>query len=80
MTLVERVEKELAALPGELGQGALAGLALVMASRIDEGKGSPSECAKAMSSALRDLRELAREEGGGEQSVVDRVRGEYDRR
>lgn len=59
MSLTGRLERELNELPTEIAEGALAGLALAMAERIDGNRGSPSECGKVLSDVLAQLRALA---------------------
>lgn len=59
MSVREAVERDLAKLPDDLADSGLAATALAMADRIDGGKGSPSECAKALMQALEQLRDLA---------------------
>jgi hypothetical protein len=59
VSVVAGVERELERLPGELRDSGLAAVALAMAGKIDEGKGSPSECGKVVIEALTKLRELA---------------------
>lgn len=59
VSLTERLEREFEEMPVELADGALAGLALAMAERIDENRGSPSECGKVLSDVLAQLRALA---------------------
>jgi hypothetical protein len=53
------VEHDLTRLPDDLRASGLAALARAMAERIDEGRGSPSECGKVLESVLVRLRELA---------------------
>ena len=59
MSVVEGVERELERLPRDLRESGLAAVARAMAERIDEGRGSPSECGKVIIEALTKLRELA---------------------
>jgi hypothetical protein len=56
------VEHDLKRMPVEFRQSGAAELARAMAERIDEGKGSPSECGKVALEALAKLREMAPEE------------------
>ena len=59
MSVVEAVEHDLALMPDELRDSALAATALAMARRLDGGGGSPSECGKVLIQAMGELRELA---------------------
>lgn len=59
MSVVEGVERDLKGLPAGLRDSGLAAVAMAMAERIDEGRGSPSECGKVVLDALTRLRELA---------------------
>lgn len=59
MSVAEGVDRDLARLPADLRESGLAAVAKAMATRIDEGKGSPSECGKVVIEALSKLRELA---------------------
>jgi hypothetical protein len=59
VSVVDGVENELGKLPVDLRESGLAAVARAMAERIDEGKGSPSECGKVVIEALTKLRELA---------------------
>jgi hypothetical protein len=58
MSVVDGVGHDLANLPADLRESGFAAVALAMAERIDEGKGSPSECGKVVIEALTKLREL----------------------
>lgn len=58
VTVVEGVQRDLAALPEDLRESSLAAVALAMAERIDAGRGSPSECGKALLDAMSRLRDL----------------------
>jgi hypothetical protein len=55
----ERVERDLAEMPEVLRESGIAGVALAMADRIDDGRGSPSECGKVVLDALTRLQALA---------------------
>lgn len=46
-------------MPRELAESTLAGAALVMCERLDENRGSPSECGKVLILALEQIRALA---------------------
>lgn len=59
MTVLEGVERDLESLPADLRECGLAAVARAMALRIDEGRGSPSECGKVLIDALSRLRDLA---------------------
>lgn len=59
MSVLAGVEADIARLPVEMRDSGLAAIARAMASRIDEGRGSPSECGKVAIDALVKLRELA---------------------
>lgn len=59
MSVKAGVERELARLPEDLRDSGIAAVALAMAARIDEGRGSPSECGKVVLDALSKLREFA---------------------
>jgi hypothetical protein len=52
------VATEVERLPADLQESGLAAVALAMAERIDEGRGSPSECGKVLIDALMKLRDL----------------------
>jgi hypothetical protein len=58
MTVVSGVERDLAGMPADLSTSGVAELARSMAARIDEGRGSPSECGKVLLEALAKLREM----------------------
>jgi hypothetical protein len=55
---VAAVESDLSRMPPEVQESAEAATALAMASRLDSGDGSPSECAKALLAAMGKLREM----------------------
>jgi hypothetical protein len=62
MSVIEAVRRDLAALAERdpaLAESALAMTMEAMADRLDNGGGSPSECAKALIDAWSRLRELA---------------------
>lgn len=59
MSVLEGVEQDLARLPIDLQQSGLAAIARAMATRIDEGRGSPSECGKVAIDALVKLQDRA---------------------
>lgn len=59
MSVLEGVERDLAAFPEDLSSSGTAELARAMARRIDEGHGSPSECGKVLLDSMATLRELA---------------------
>jgi hypothetical protein len=59
MSVLQGVESDLADMPDNVKNSGLAAVAVAMAERIDEGKGSPSECGKVLIEALTKLRELA---------------------
>lgn len=59
MSAVAAVERDLARMPADVAQSTEAATALAMALRLDEGGGSPSECAKALLDARARLREMA---------------------
>jgi hypothetical protein len=59
MSVLDGVERELKGLPKELRDSGVAEVARALAKRIDEGRGSPSECGKVVLDALSRLRELA---------------------
>ena len=56
---MEGVERDLSVMPADIAGSGLAAIARVMAEKLDGGKGSPSECAKALMQALEQLRGLA---------------------
>ena len=58
MSAVAAVKRDLARMPTEIAESAEAATALAMASRLDNGGGSPSECAKALLDAKVKLRDL----------------------
>ena len=55
---VAAVERDLKRMPTDVAKSAEAAAALAMASRLDSGNGSPSECAKALLAAMGKLREM----------------------
>lgn len=55
---VAAVKRDLKTMPGQVAASAEAATALAMASRLDSGEGSPSECAKALLQAMAKLREM----------------------
>jgi len=55
---VKAVERDLKRMPADVAKSAEAAAALAMASRLDSGDGSPSECAKALLTAMAKLREM----------------------
>jgi hypothetical protein len=55
---VTAVERDLKWMPADVAKSAEAAAALAMASRLDSGDGSPSECAKALLAAMGKLREM----------------------
>ena len=55
---VAAVERDLKRMPADVAKSAEAATALAMASRLDSGDGSPSECAKALLAAMGKLREM----------------------
>jgi len=55
---VAAVERDLAHMPPEVAESAEAATALAMASRLDSGDGSPSECGKTLLQAMGKLREM----------------------
>ena len=59
MSVRERVERDLRELPENLRESGIAGVALAMADRIDDGRGSPSECGKVVLDALTRLQAMA---------------------
>jgi hypothetical protein len=59
MSAVAAVERVLARLPADLAESSVAAGMLAMARCLDGGKGSPSECMKALTDAWAKLRELA---------------------
>lgn len=59
MSVVEAVEHDLAEMPAAIRNSIPAATALAMAERIDQGRGSPSECGKVLLEAWTRLRELA---------------------
>lgn len=78
MSVLTGVERDLEDLPEDLAQSGAAELARSMATRIDEGRGSPSECGKVLLEALAKLRELKPvEEKGG---IVHDIRSGRARR
>jgi hypothetical protein len=56
---VAAVRTDLGGMPPEVQSSAEAATALAMASRLDSGDGSPSECAKALLAAMAKLRAMA---------------------
>jgi hypothetical protein len=59
MSAVVSVKRDLKRLPSELAESAEAATALVMAQRLDDSEGSPSECAKVLMDAMGRLRAMA---------------------
>jgi hypothetical protein len=59
MGAVASVERDLAKLPADLAESSVAAGMLAMARCLDDGRGSPSECMKALTDAWSKLRELA---------------------
>lgn len=59
MSVKDAFDREFKKLPADLQDSGEAAIALAMASRIDEGKGSASECGKVAIDALTRLRDLA---------------------
>lgn len=59
MSVQAKVAAEIARLPVDLQESGLAAVALAMAERMDEGRGSPSECGKVLIDALMKLRDLS---------------------
>lgn len=58
MSVLAGVEADLSRLPEDLRESGLAAIARAMAGRIDDGRGSPSECGKVLIEALTKLRDL----------------------
>jgi hypothetical protein len=56
--VVAAVKRDLARMPPEIAESAEAATALTMATRLDSGDGSPSECAKALLVVMGKLREM----------------------
>ena len=77
MSLELAVQRDLDKLPEDLGRSALAETALTLARLLDDRKGSPSECAKALMQALEQLRGLTpppERKDGLDRLIGDRVR------
>jgi hypothetical protein len=55
---VKAVERDLKRMPADVAKSAEAATALAMASRLDSGDGSPSECGKTLLQAMAKLREM----------------------
>lgn len=72
MTTTAAVRRDLARLPTDLAESGLAATALHLAGVMDAGRGSPSECAKALTDVLMKIRELAPPEQEG--TKVDDLR------
>ena len=72
------VENDLARLPEELAESGLAEMARAMARKIDDGKGSPSECAKALMQALGELRQMSPPER--KRDTLDEINEQRQRR
>lgn len=58
-SMTTAVKRDLGRLPKDLAESGLAALALHLAGTLDAGRGSPSECAKALTDVLMKLRDLA---------------------
>ena len=77
MSLELAVQRDLDKLPEDLGRSALAETALTLARLLDDRKGSPSECAKALMQALEQIRGLtppAERKDGLDDLIGGRVR------
>lgn len=59
VSVADSVRAEVARLPADLRECALASVAVAMAEHIDAGRGSPSECGKVLVDVLVRLREMA---------------------
>lgn len=72
MTTTAAVKRDLARLPQALAESGLAATALHLAGALDAERGSPSECAKALTDVLMKLRDLAPPEQ--ERTKLDELR------
>lgn len=72
MSMVAAVGRDLDRLPPNLASSGLAATALHLARTLDAGRGSPSECAKALTDVLMKLHELAPPEQ--EKTKLDELR------